>query len=85
VFSFNEIINGIIWREGQIVNQPEIRTSFLGMTDIGDARKVGKGGSGKGPAILPKLISLSIFLLAISYLSSKMSLECISKGRHGPE
>ena len=53
------------------MNQPEIRTSFLGMTDIGDARNVGKGGSGKGPAILPKLISLSILLLAISYLSSK--------------
>jgi hypothetical protein len=50
------------------------------MTKIGDTRTVGKGGSGKEPAILPKLISLSILLLAISYLSPKMSLECIKVG-----
>ena len=77
MFSVNEIINGIIWREGQIVNQPEFVLDVLGMTEIGDTRKVGKGGYGKGSAILPKLISFSIFLLAISYLSPKMSLECI--------
>jgi hypothetical protein len=55
------------------------------MTEIGDTGKVGKGGSGKGSTILPKLISLNIFLLAISYSSQKMSLECISKGRRVPE
>ena len=73
----NEIINGIIWWEGQIVNQPEFRTRLFGYDRNRGTRNVGKGGSGKGTAILPNLISLSIFLLAISYLSPKMSLECI--------
>jgi hypothetical protein len=40
--------------------------NFLGITDIGETRKVGKGGFENGPPILPNCISFIIFSLALS-------------------
>jgi hypothetical protein len=57
----------------------------LGITAIGETRKVGNGGVGKGPAIPPKFISFNILFLATTALSPAIPFVLISTGRLGPE